>query len=110
MGTLALENGYSVKALGTATYDMPGLTFQGPLDEFWTNPTPPDADLYRAYRRVVLALTQVNGGFFNNEAIRIGTRLVADRMLATSSGIRPSAASPPHGAFVPDMRAIVPGE
>ena len=110
MGTLALEHGYPVKALGTATYDMPGLTFQGPLDEFWANPTPPDDDLYRAYRRVVLALTQVNGGFFNSEAIGIGTRLVADRMLATSSGIQPSAALPQHGAFVLDMRAIVPGE
>jgi len=31
---------------------------------------------------VVLALTQVNGGFFTGEAIEIGTRLAAEKILA----------------------------
>ena len=46
IGTLALEHGCAVKALGTATYDMPGLTFQGSLDDFWTASMTPDPSFF----------------------------------------------------------------
>jgi capsular polysaccharide export protein len=112
LGTVAIEHGRPVKALGTATYDMPGLTFQGPLDAFWTGGAAPDAGLYRDYRRVVLALTQVNGGFFTNEAIRIGTRLVADRMLASPGGTPIGTASTvdSDARLAIGGQAIVPGK
>lgn len=93
LGTVAIEHGQPVKTLGTATYDMAGLTFQGSLDAFWMGGVAPDAALYRDYKRVVLALTQVNGGFFSKEAIEIGTRLVADRILASPSGAPVAAAA-----------------
>jgi len=48
VATVAFDHGCAVKALGVATYDMPGLACQGPLDAFWTNATPPDAKLFQA--------------------------------------------------------------
>ena len=49
--------------LGTAIYNMPGLTFQGPLDAFWKDAAPPDAGLFRRYRNTVIWATQANGGY-----------------------------------------------
>jgi capsular polysaccharide export protein len=113
IGTMALEHGCAVKALGTATYDMAGLTYQGSLNAFWTTPITPDPELYRAYRRVIIALTQINGGFFDETAIEIGTRFAKERIIANSAkapSLVPAAtaadhATPPIGAGV-----IVPGE
>jgi capsular polysaccharide export protein len=120
IGTMALELGCAVKALGTATYDMPGLTFQGPLDDFWTTATKPDPELYRTYRRVVVALTQVNGGFFDGKAIEIGTRHATDRILAASNArrsiaarIRSKSSAPSEPETAPPLAAggaVVPGE
>ncbi len=42
VGMHVLKHGCPVKTPGVAVYDIPGLTFQGPLDDFWTkaeNPT-----------------------------------------------------------------------
>ena len=69
VGMLSLEMGCPTHAVGTAIYNMAGLTHQGDLDSFWKNPTPPEMDLMADFRRVVLHRTQVNGGFFSKEAI-----------------------------------------
>jgi capsular polysaccharide export protein len=71
VGLAALGYGCPVKALADAIYAMPGLTFEGSLDEFWQHPTPPDMNLVRAFRDVVLATTQVNGNFFTREGIQL---------------------------------------
>lgn len=60
----ALRHAKPLKVLGRATYDMPGLAHQGPLDGFWHEAVAPDPRLVEAYRRVVLARTQIAGGFF----------------------------------------------
>lgn len=64
VGTLALAAGVPVVALGKAVYDLPGLTHQGGLDAFWRAPTPPDAELFAAFFRVVVHATQVPGSFY----------------------------------------------
>lgn len=69
VGMLSLEMGRPTHAVGTAIYNMAGLTHQADLDGFWTNPTPPDMGLMADFRRVVLHRTQVNGGFFSKGAI-----------------------------------------
>lgn len=69
VGMLSLEMGRPTHAVGTAIYNMAGLTHQGDLDGFWTDPTPPEMDLVADFRRVVLHRTQVNGGFFSKDAI-----------------------------------------
>jgi capsular polysaccharide export protein len=66
-GTFALAAGVPVIALGRAIYCLEGLTHQGDLNSFWSTPTPPDADLYDAFRRVLAARCLLRGGFYTDE-------------------------------------------
>nr|WP_311766182.1 capsular biosynthesis protein [Neorhizobium tomejilense] len=81
VGLTALSLGKPVIALGSAIYDVPGLTFQGSLAAFWQRPMPPDADLFDAFIRALAATTQVRGGFIGNQAIRAGVENVVERLL-----------------------------
>jgi capsular polysaccharide export protein len=63
VGSLALARGLPVIALGAAVYDIPGLTHQGELPEFWDAPRPPEADLFDAFRRVLAARCLILGSF-----------------------------------------------
>jgi len=47
-------------------YDMPGLTFQGPLAQFWgrSQEQRPEFELWWAFRCVLIASTQFNGSFY----------------------------------------------
>ena len=67
--TLALAQDTPVCTIGEAIYDMPGLTHQGHLDSFWTNPTPPERGLYRAFRRVLVDRCLVRGGLASESAV-----------------------------------------
>ncbi|HEY5718730.1 MAG TPA: hypothetical protein VIS52_09565, partial [Motiliproteus sp.] len=80
VGTSAFVHGCPTIAMGDAIYDMEGLTFQGPLDQFWTNLSPPDRKLYRDFRNTVIHTTQVNGGFYTRKGIRLGVQQCAERM------------------------------
>lgn len=68
-GTLALAEGVAVIALGHAVYDIPDITFQGPLDAFWRAPVKPDAQTFAAFRRVLVDRCLIPGGFFSEEAL-----------------------------------------
>jgi capsular polysaccharide export protein len=65
-GLTALEHGAPVKVCGVAVYDIPGLTYQGSLDEFWrqAESSDPDAELLRRFRAHLVAHTQINGSFY----------------------------------------------
>jgi capsular polysaccharide export protein len=88
-GLSALGHARPLKALGRAMFDMPGLTFQGTLDEFWRAGTPPDAELFRAFRHVVLQRAQINGSFFTTA----GLKLAIDGAIA-HMGVTTVAAAP----------------
>ncbi len=47
-GLHALKQGRPVKVLGTAVFDIAGLTDQQPLDDFWQAPAAPDAEVSTA--------------------------------------------------------------
>jgi capsular polysaccharide export protein len=68
-GTLALAMGVPVVALGHAVYDIADITYQGPLDAFWSAPTAPDAATFAAFRRVLVERCLIPGGFFSEEAL-----------------------------------------
>lgn len=68
-GLQSLREGKPVVVLGRALYDMPGLTFQGGLDRFWTEGQPPDMALVDALRRVLAAHCLIRGGFFDEAGI-----------------------------------------
>ncbi|MFM7350248.1 MAG: capsular biosynthesis protein, partial [Erythrobacter sp.] len=68
-GTLALARGVPVVVLGKAVYDIADLTFQGGLDRFWTEATPPDEATFAAFQRVLIDTSLIPGGFFSDEAL-----------------------------------------
>jgi len=76
-GLSAIHHQCPLKVLGRALFDMPGLTFQQSLDQFWTEATAPDLELFRAFRRIVLKRAQINGSFFT----AAGTQLAIDGAL-----------------------------
>jgi len=84
VGLAALGHGCPVKTLANPIYNLPGLTFQGSLDDFWRNPTPADCNLYRTFRDVLLATTQVNGNFFTRNGIDLAVH-GCTRMLSEES-------------------------
>jgi capsular polysaccharide export protein len=68
--TLALAAGRPVCALGEAIYNLPGLTFRGHVDEFWTDPEPPEQGLYGAFRRILVDRCLVRGGLASESAVQ----------------------------------------
>lgn len=80
--TLALEAGTPVAVLGDAIYDIAGITHGGGLDSFWTRPTPPNAQLYAAFKRVLHAKCLVRGGLASESATTELVRNSVDRLLA----------------------------
>lgn len=102
-GTLALQGGTPVIVLGEAVYDVPGITYQGPLDGFWANPGKPDATLYAAFKRMLHAQCLVRGGLASESAIRILIDSSVERLLAPPAAKLRIAAPDPHR---PDIHAI----
>jgi capsular polysaccharide export protein len=63
VGLSSLQHRTPVKVLGTAVYNIPGLTFQGSLVDFFRKPGKVDLDLYHGFTRSLLAQNQLNGSF-----------------------------------------------
>ncbi|MDE2435257.1 MAG: capsular biosynthesis protein [Sphingomonadales bacterium] len=81
-GTLALEAGLPVVVLGDAIYDVPGVTHQAGLDQFWKAPDRPDQTLYDAFKRLLHARCLVRGGLASQSGLEILVRNSAERLLA----------------------------
>lgn len=67
-----------VKVLGDAFFDFEGLTDQASLDDFWSRPQAPDAELFTRFRAHVIARAQVNGNFHEPHAIQRTAEGIAD--------------------------------
>lgn len=66
-GLAAVAEGKPVKCLGKAFYDIPGLTFDGALKEFWSRPQKPSEDAVKAFVAHLTSTSQFNGGFHSRE-------------------------------------------
>lgn len=66
VGLSALHHGTPLKVCGNAIYDMPGLTFQEGLDNFWHNSqqAKPDKQLLQRFHGYLIQHTQLNGSFY----------------------------------------------
>jgi capsular polysaccharide export protein len=60
--------------LSDPIYNLPGLTFQGSLDDFWRERPVPDAELFRRFRNTVIHTTQVNGGFYSRKGVEMAVK------------------------------------
>jgi capsular polysaccharide export protein len=96
VGLTALMLGRPTIALGAAIYDVPGLTSQESLADFWKYPITPDPDLLDAFLRALAATTQVRGGFIGEAAIDAGAENVAARLLEDEERL-PIALRKPQG-------------
>lgn len=67
--TTAMVLGKPVKLLGQAVYDVPGLSFQGGLDEFWTQASPPDPELLQAFLALLCGAHMVRGAFHQDSGL-----------------------------------------
>jgi capsular polysaccharide export protein len=90
-GTLALACGVAVITLGQAVYDLDRVTFQGPLAAFWTDKVAPDAAVFDAFRRVLVARCLVRGGYFSEPALQTLVRGSVARLEQSIPGHAPVA-------------------
>jgi capsular polysaccharide export protein len=93
-GMRALQLGRPLKALGRAIYDVPGLSFQGSLDEFWIITTPPDAALVTDFLTALAGTVQIRGVFFEASGLGPAVEEAAQRLLDGTVG-KPSCLGPP---------------
>jgi len=80
VGLTALQVGCPLKAMGNAIYDIPGLTFSGPLKDFWLAPPRPDADLARDFIRLLAGALHVRGGYYTRQALDIAVPATVQRL------------------------------
>lgn len=104
VGMSALGHHRPLVALGKAIYDLPGLTFQGRLQDFWEHPSPPDNRLFQAFRNTVIHTTQVNGDLYTDSGIRMAVAN-CDRLLAPVSPLQQLVAR-----FAPEQRPLCNAE
>ncbi|WP_429565515.1 capsule biosynthesis protein [Paraburkholderia sp. MM6662-R1] len=84
VGLSALHHRRPLIALGTAIYSMPGLTWQGSLDDFWQHGEAPDMNLYQAFLDYVVHHTQINGDFYTRTGIAMATAGAVQRLEAAA--------------------------
>ncbi|NMN07146.1 MULTISPECIES: capsular biosynthesis protein [unclassified Novosphingobium] len=100
VGLSALAQGRATKAVGTAFYDIPGLTYQGPLHRFWHEAplAVPDPALWRRFHALILARAQINGSFYRRvvqgTATGLAQALPPPPGWAAAAGWRPMARPP----------------
>jgi capsular polysaccharide export protein len=82
--TFALNAGRPVCALGKAVYNISGITHQGLLDEFWHHPTPPRAEVYDAFCKILRARYLVRGGLSSESAVTLLVETMTNRLLASA--------------------------
>jgi capsular polysaccharide export protein len=66
VGLSALAHGVPVQCLGSAVYNLPGLTHQGSLDDFWSEPGGVDRNLFERFRYWLRTKTQLNGSVWSD--------------------------------------------
>ena len=63
-------------------FALPGLTFEGTLDDLWQGGREPDMVLFKAFHRVAIHATQVNGGLYSKRGIDLCVTNSLPRLLA----------------------------
>lgn len=79
IGTSALFYRSPLISLGTAIYDMPGLTFQDGLDRFWKEGKKPNKRQNEIFRELIIEATQLPGNFYSNK----GRKILIEKSLET---------------------------
>jgi capsular polysaccharide export protein len=78
--TLALAAGVPTMALGKAIYNVPAITYQGRLDDFWTRAPAPNGKVFDAFRRVLYDRCLIYGGLASETATSILVESALERL------------------------------
>ncbi|WP_276119174.1 capsule biosynthesis protein [Pararhizobium qamdonense] len=80
VGFHALQLGKPVKVLGTAVFDIAGLSDQSDLEQFWKAPAGPQDAVRSAFFRLLAAAIQVRGNFYSATGTDAGADAIANRL------------------------------
>lgn len=108
-GLAALGSGHPVIALGKAIYDLPGLTFQGKLDDYWTSDFQADRQMLHAFQSVLFHDVLVNGNFYTQRGIELAIKNSLPRLEWTGCPYGTVPPSPWCDAPMP-QRVVIPGD
>jgi len=97
--TISLGAGVPTMALGKAIYNMPGITHQGRLDDFWMRPQAPDRGVYDAFRRVLYDRCLIYGGLASESATGTLVDSAVERLIGDTASHWRSSPAPPIAAF-----------
>jgi capsular polysaccharide export protein len=89
VGLQALYHSVPTKVMGKTFYNLPGLTDQKPLADFWHNPQPSNRDLFRKFYLHLINSTQINGNFDGDFPFDTAFRISPELALG-AEGPRPS--------------------
>lgn len=84
VGIIGLRFQKNVKVLGQAIYDIPGITFQGDLDDFWQTSNLLDLELRQSYLKVLAGCLHVRGFYYSNPGMRAAAQGIAFRLHTNS--------------------------
>lgn len=100
-GLQALYHGTPVIALGECMYAIEGLVHPGPLDSFWADPGPVDAELFQRFRTYLVRETQLNASFY---AAAPGLPSITDTSRRRASASERPSAAPQAANWSPPTR------
>ena len=84
-GVEALSASCPVHTVMPTIYDVPSLTHQGKLDDFWTDPANPDEDFFADFRKALCQSVQVRGTIYHPDGCRAAAKAMAERILEGSA-------------------------
>ena len=94
VGLEAVRSGKKVKALGKAVYDVPGIVFDGTLNDFWRSEFSPDPEDVQSFLKILVAMTQVRGNWFSSEGLAMAIEGTVERLHHGTVGKIDSMISP----------------
>ena len=80
VGLWAMRANTPVMTLGEAVYDIEGLTFQGELDQFWTQGRAARPDLWHAFLKAMGAHIQIRGVYYKRAGLDAAVQAAAGRL------------------------------
>jgi capsular polysaccharide export protein len=95
VGMHAVIAGCAVKILGTALFDIDGITHQGPLNTFWQAAQRPDASLVEALVCALAGTIQVKGDFFTDVGQASAIATFVERIMGGTVNGNGAFVSPP---------------
>lgn len=107
VGLQALYHAVPTKVMGNTFYNLPGLTDQKPLDQFWQEPTTSDRPLFYRFYAHLVTTTQVNGNFDGDFPFRLTFPIGPEaRRLAPAPRLPDAPRSPADGGWAAPWRVL----